>query len=49
VSDVAQSCKIRAMPTFQFYKAGSKIGEVVGADIESVNYYFLIKIKRLKN
>ncbi len=32
-SDVAGSCGISAMPTFQFYKGGQKIDEVVGADV----------------
>mmetsp|Transcript_2019 Transcript_2019/g.3052 ORF Transcript_2019/g.3052 Transcript_2019/m.3052 type:complete len:106 (-) Transcript_2019:780-1097(-) len=30
--DVASSCKISAMPTFQFYKGGDKIDEFKGAD-----------------
>ena len=30
--DVAASCGIQAMPTFQFYKGGSKIAEMQGAD-----------------
>jgi thioredoxin-related protein len=29
-------CGIRAMPTFQFYKKGKKIGELQGADPEAV-------------
>ncbi|KAJ3322254.1 hypothetical protein HDU76_013927, partial [Blyttiomyces sp. JEL0837] len=32
LSEVAESVGIRAMPTFQFYKDGQKIGEIVGAD-----------------
>ncbi|KAM4710555.1 thioredoxin-like [Discoglossus pictus] len=31
-NDVASECGIRAMPTFQFYKCGKKIGEISGAD-----------------
>jgi thioredoxin 1 len=30
--DVAGQCGIRAMPTFHFYKGGSKIEEMMGAD-----------------
>merc|ERR1712137_541225 len=29
--DVAAACGISAMPTFQLYKGGSKVGEVVGS------------------
>lgn len=32
VPDVAQSCAISAMPTFQLFKRGAKLDEVVGAD-----------------
>ncbi|CAH2224166.1 Trx2p [Pelobates cultripes] len=32
VTDVAQLCGIRAMPTFIFYKDGSKIDELCGAN-----------------
>ncbi len=35
-------CKIEAMPTFQVYKSGKKLGEVVGADINSVNIFIQI-------
>jgi len=30
--DVAQMCGVRAMPTFQLYRRGSKLGEVSGAN-----------------
>eukprot|EP00587_Corethron_hystrix_P014773 CAMPEP_0113325622 /NCGR_PEP_ID=MMETSP0010_2-20120614/17896_1 /TAXON_ID=216773 ORGANISM="Corethron hystrix, Strain 308" /NCGR_SAMPLE_ID=MMETSP0010_2 /ASSEMBLY_ACC=CAM_ASM_000155 /LENGTH=61 /DNA_ID=CAMNT_0000185519 /DNA_START=701 /DNA_END=886 /DNA_ORIENTATION=- /assembly_acc=CAM_ASM_000155 len=30
-SDVASSCGIRSMPTFQFYKGGQKVNEFSGA------------------
>ncbi|XP_063311335.1 uncharacterized protein LOC134611401 [Pelobates fuscus] len=36
VSDVAEFCKVRAMPTFIFYKDGKKIDEVCGADIDEL-------------
>ncbi|KAI8852181.1 thioredoxin [Chytridium lagenaria] len=32
VAKVAEACGITAMPTFQIYKDGQKIGQVVGAD-----------------
>jgi thioredoxin 1 len=32
VPDVAEKCNVRAMPTFQFYKDGKMVDEVVGAD-----------------
>ncbi|KAJ3055174.1 hypothetical protein HK097_011328 [Rhizophlyctis rosea] len=33
---IAQQCSVTAMPTFQLYRAGKKLGEVVGADINAV-------------
>ncbi|KAG7241509.1 hypothetical protein INR49_025553 [Caranx melampygus] len=30
--DVAQECEIKCMPTFQFYKNGSKVDEFSGAN-----------------
>ncbi|XP_021363118.1 thioredoxin-2-like [Mizuhopecten yessoensis] len=35
-TEVAESCKISAMPTFQFYKGKKKVEEVVGADIKKI-------------
>lgn len=32
LAEVAQQCNIRAMPTFQFFLDGVKVGEVVGAN-----------------
>merc|ERR1712232_1300201 len=31
-SDVAEACGISAMPTFQFFKGGSKVDDMCGAD-----------------
>ncbi|EDV19346.1 uncharacterized protein TRIADDRAFT_62227 [Trichoplax adhaerens] len=31
-SDISEDCNISAMPTFQFYKSGEKVDEVVGAN-----------------
>jgi thioredoxin 1 len=30
--DVAAKCGVRAMPTFQFFKGGAKVEEMMGAD-----------------
>ena len=35
-AEAAEACGISAMPTFQFYKDGAKVDEVVGASIEKV-------------
>lgn len=35
--DVAQTCGITAMPTFQFFKDGKKVDEVKGADVQQLN------------
>lgn len=34
--DVAQTCGITAMPTFQFFRNGSKVDEVKGADVQQL-------------
>lgn len=34
--DLAQELGVRAMPTFMVYKAGEKIGEIVGANEKAV-------------
>ncbi|KAG6380663.1 thioredoxin-like protein [Boletus reticuloceps] len=31
LADVAQECGIRAMPTFQLYKDGQRVGDMLGA------------------
>ncbi|KNE64072.1 thioredoxin [Allomyces macrogynus ATCC 38327] len=36
VPDVASKCGISAMPTFQLYKRGEKVAEVVGADAKAL-------------
>lgn len=36
LTDVAQKCKIRAMPTFHVYKDGKVVEEIVGADIKAL-------------
>jgi thioredoxin len=35
--DVAQACGITAMPTFQFFKNGTKVDEVKGADMQQLS------------
>mmetsp|Transcript_701 Transcript_701/g.873 ORF Transcript_701/g.873 Transcript_701/m.873 type:complete len:104 (-) Transcript_701:478-789(-) len=35
-SDIAEKCGISAMPTFQYYKNGEKVGETCGADAEKI-------------
>lgn len=35
-SEIAQMCGISAMPTFQFFKDGKKVGELTGADISAL-------------
>jgi len=43
-ADTSEACGISCMPTFQFYKGGSKIHEIQGADFEGVK----AKIAELK-
>ncbi|ORZ17912.1 thioredoxin [Absidia repens] len=43
VPDVAAEVGVRAMPTFMFFKNGSKVGEVVGASLPNI----VNKIKEL--
>ncbi|ORY97940.1 thioredoxine 2 [Syncephalastrum racemosum] len=35
-ADIAGEVGVRAMPTFMYYKAGEKVGEVVGANIANI-------------
>ncbi|XP_076829647.1 thioredoxin-like [Brachyhypopomus gauderio] len=35
-ADVAAECEVKCMPTFQFYKAGKKIDEFAGANVEKL-------------
>jgi len=35
-SEVAEKCEISAMPTFQLFKAGEKVDELVGADFDKL-------------
>eukprot|EP01098_Paradermamoeba_levis_P003705 TRINITY_DN1657_c0_g6_i1.p2 TRINITY_DN1657_c0_g6~~TRINITY_DN1657_c0_g6_i1.p2 ORF type:complete len:150 (+),score=37.31 TRINITY_DN1657_c0_g6_i1:79-528(+) len=36
VEDVARDCQISAVPTFQFFKGGKKVDEVVGANFNAI-------------
>ena len=36
MNKIAEKCGVRAMPTFQFFKNGEKMQEVMGADITKV-------------
>mmetsp|Transcript_10311 Transcript_10311/g.15533 ORF Transcript_10311/g.15533 Transcript_10311/m.15533 type:complete len:104 (+) Transcript_10311:78-389(+) len=33
---IAQMCGVRAMPTFQFFKGGQKVDELMGADVATL-------------
>lgn len=33
---IAQNCGVRAMPTFQFFKDGAKIDELMGANVAAL-------------
>lgn len=39
--EVAATCGIQAMPTFQFFKGGMKIAEVLGADVNKIKQLML--------
>jgi len=36
MQDVASTCKVRAMPTFQIFQQGTKVEEIVGADAKNL-------------
>ncbi len=40
-SEAAEQCGIQAMPTFQFYKGGQKVGEMKGANEASLRVSFI--------
>lgn len=33
---IAQNCGVRAMPTFQFFKDGAKVDELMGANVAAL-------------
>ena len=33
---IAQRCGVRAMPTFQFFKGGEKVDELMGANVDGL-------------
>lgn len=37
VTDVAERCNIQAMPTFQLYRGGKMVAEMIGADVKELN------------
>ncbi|KAF1799864.1 PITH domain-containing protein [Mucor lusitanicus] len=39
VKEVAAACKVTSMPTFQFYKNGSKVVEMKGANPQQLEHY----------
>ena len=40
-AEAAETCGIQAMPTFQFYKGGQKVGEMKGANEASLRVSFV--------
>ena len=36
LQEVASTCKVRAMPTFQIFQQGTKVEEIVGADAKTL-------------
>jgi hypothetical protein len=40
-AEAAEQCGIQAMPTFQFYKGGQKVGEMKGANESALRVSFL--------
>ena len=36
LQDIAKECAVAALPTFQIFKNGSKVDEVVGADVRAL-------------
>ena len=36
LQDIAKECAVAALPTFQIFKSGSKVDEVVGADVRAL-------------
>ena len=43
--ELSNHCGIKCMPTFQFYHGGIKVGEILGADINSIK----TKLEELQN
>ncbi|KAI4230815.1 MAG: hypothetical protein L6R40_007925 [Gallowayella cf. fulva] len=46
VPDVAQELGVRAMPTFVIFKDGEKVGEVVGAHVETLRAKVVDELKK---
>jgi thioredoxin 1 len=36
LQDIASQCRVRSMPTFHFYKSGTKVNELIGANLEEL-------------
>lgn len=36
LQDIAKECAVAALPTFQIFKSGAKVDEVVGADVRAL-------------